>query len=132
VRQKHHEQTGKHNYVSATSSQNSSATPAGKYMQRSSSSYEVSNKGYRSKVQSQNIFRINPDNYLSISQGLFKEIEDDDMSDDNNDNNNTQIKLVDKHETSRQQSQQNKEDIKKACRLQLINTSRNDDNRNCD
>ncbi|KAK1650293.1 hypothetical protein QYE76_068098 [Lolium multiflorum] len=65
VRQKHHEQTGKHNYVSATSSQNSSATPAGKYMQRSSSSYE----------------------------GLFKEIEDDDMSDDNNDNNNTQIKL---------------------------------------
>ncbi|KAK1556105.1 hypothetical protein QYE76_071937, partial [Lolium multiflorum] len=40
VRQKHHEQTGKHNYVSATSSQNSSATPAGKYMQRSSSSYE--------------------------------------------------------------------------------------------
>jgi hypothetical protein len=114
VRQKHHEQTGKHNYVSATSSQNSSATPAGKYMQRSSSSYEVSNKGYRSKVQSQNIFRINPDNYLSISQGLFKEIEDDDMSDDNN---HTQIKLVDKHKASRQQSQQNKEDIKKACIL---------------
>nr|XP_051229913.1 protein FAR1-RELATED SEQUENCE 8-like [Lolium perenne] len=42
--------------------------------------------------------------------GLFKEIEDDDMSDDNN---HTQIKLVDKHKASRQQSQQNKEDIKK-------------------
>jgi hypothetical protein len=66
--------------------------------------------------------RINPGNYLSIFQGLFKEIEDDDMSDDNN---HTQIKLVDKHKASRQQSQQNKEDIKKACILQLINNSRN-------
>jgi hypothetical protein len=54
------------------------------------------------------------------------------MSDDNNDNNHTQIKLVDKHDSSQQQSQQNKEDIKKACRLQLINNSRNDQKSICD
>jgi hypothetical protein len=53
VKQKHHEESGKHNYVSATSSQSSSAAPAEKYMQRNSSSYEVSNKAYRSKVQNQ-------------------------------------------------------------------------------
>jgi hypothetical protein len=56
LRQKHHEETGKHNYVSATSSQSSSAAPAEKYMQRQSSSYEVSNKYYTSKVQNQKHF----------------------------------------------------------------------------
>jgi hypothetical protein len=56
VKQKHHEESGKHNYVSATSSQSSSAAPAEKYMQRNSSSYEVSNKAYRSKVQNQKNF----------------------------------------------------------------------------
>ena len=133
MRQKQYEEIGRHNYVSTTSSQNSSAAPAEKYMQRSSSSYEVSIKGYRSKVQNQNIFRRNPDNYLSISQGLFKEIEDNDISDDNNNNNNhTQIKLVDKHETSRRQSQQHIRDIKEACTLQLIKVTCNDQKSNCD
>ncbi|KAM0917516.1 hypothetical protein ACQ4PT_009440 [Festuca glaucescens] len=91
VRQKQYEEIGRHNYVSTTISQNSSATPAEKYRPRSSSSYE----------------------------GLFKEIKDDDISDDNK-NNHTQIKVVDKHETSRRQSQPHISDIKEACRLQLI------------
>ncbi|KAM0891535.1 hypothetical protein ACQ4PT_026341 [Festuca glaucescens] len=90
VRQKQYEETGRHSYVSTTISQNSSAAPVEKYRSRSSSSYE----------------------------GLFKEIEDDDISDDNK-KNHTQIKVVDKHETSRGQSQQHIRNIKEACRLQL-------------